>query len=167
AHFDDPDHILPVEPPRAKYFNFKLANFERVTGLKVVGRIFAHAPPAKEDEIPGAYMHALAEKLGVAKAGVLVAYFADDQDWRMWIGDDLVPVLLGRPVVAGDLREGGPLHDVKTKLLAEAQARGDAAYTAQLKAAPADHPPAPGQHAKLQADALLDALLLRLEPARR
>ncbi len=166
AHFDDPDKILPVEPPRAKYFNFKLANFERVTGVKIVGRIFAHAPSAKEDEIPGAYMRALAEKLGVAKTGVLVAYFADDKDWRMWIGDDLVPVILGRPVVTGDLREGGPLHDVKTKLLDEAQAKGDDAFAAQQKAAPADHPVPPAQHVKLQADALLDALILRLEPAR-
>jgi len=166
AHFDDPDHVLPVEPPRAKYFNFKLSNFERITGVKIVGRIFAHAPPAKEDEIPGAYMRALAAKLGVAKTGVLVAYFADDQDWRVWIGDDLVPVLLGRPVVDGDLRVDGPLHDVKTKLLDDAQAKGDAAFAAQQKAATADHPVAPGQHAKLQADALLDALILRLEPAR-
>ena len=33
AHFDDPGKILPTEPPRAKNFNFKLANLERATGL--------------------------------------------------------------------------------------------------------------------------------------
>jgi cyclophilin family peptidyl-prolyl cis-trans isomerase len=166
AHFDDPDKVLPVEPPRAKNFNFKLANFERITGVKVAGRIFAHAPPAKEDEVPGAYMRALAAKLGTAKSGAVVAYFADDNDWRVWLGDDLVPVFLGRPVADGDLRDGGPLHDAKMKLIDTAVAAGDAVFAAQQKAAPADHPPAPGQRIKLQADALLDALLLRLERAR-
>lgn len=167
AHFDDPDRLLPVEPPRAKNFNFKLANFERVTGVKIVARLMAHAPSAAEDAVPGAYMRALADKLGVARSGVLVAYFADEQDWRFWLGDDLVSAFLGRPVVAGDLADGGALHDAKMKLLDAAIASGDAAFTAEQKRAPAGRPPAAGQHVKLQTDALLDALILRLESARR
>ena len=50
ASFDDPDKVLPAEPPRAKAFNFKLANFRRATGVKLVARVFAQAPPAAEDE---------------------------------------------------------------------------------------------------------------------
>jgi len=167
AHFDDPDHLLPTEPPRAKYFNFKLANFERVTGVKIVGRVFARIPDAKVDEVPGATMRGLAAKLGVAKTGVLVAYFAADKDWRVWVGDDLVAKFLGRPVVAGDLKEGGALHDAKTQLIDGAIAAGDAVFAKQQQNAPADKPLHPYQQAKLQADALLDALILRLEPARR
>jgi cyclophilin family peptidyl-prolyl cis-trans isomerase len=163
AHFDDPDGLLPTEPPRAKGFNFKLANFERFTGLKIVARVSAKAPPAAEDEIAGAYMKALAEKLGVARGGVLVAYFADD-DWRVWFGDEIVPRFLGRPVAPGDLGEGGALHDAKEVLITEALKKGDDAFAAQQKAAPADRQPPPGQRIKLQTDALLDALLLRLEP---
>ena len=167
AHFDDPDKILPTEPPRAQNFNFKLANFERITGVKIVGRIFAQIPDAKVDEVAGATMRALAAKHGVAKHGVMVAYFAADQDWRVWIGDDLVPAFLGRPVADGDLRDGGALHEAKTALLDAAQAKGDAVFAAQQQSAPADKQPTPGQHVKLQADALLDALILRLESARR
>lgn len=167
AYFDDPDHLLPVEPPRAKYFNYKLANFERTTGVKLVGRIFAHIPDAKVDEVPGATMRKLAAELGVAKTGVLVAYFAADKDWRVWIGDDLVPVFLGRPVVDGDLRDGGPLHDAKMALMDAAQAQGDAVFASQQKAATPERPLHPYQQVKLETDALLDALIFRFEHAPR
>ncbi len=166
AFFDDADHLLPVEPPRARYFNYKLANFERATGVKIVGRMFAHIPDAKADEVPGATMRALAAKLGVAQDGVLVAYFADDKDWRVWIGDDLVPVFLGRPVAAGDLKYGGALHEAKMKLMDAAIAQGDAAFAAQQKSAPPGSPVPLAQHVKLQADALLDALIFRFERAK-
>ena len=166
AFFDDPDKLLPVDPPRAKNFNFKLANYERATGRKIIARLFAQGPPAAEDKVPGAFMHALAEKLGVARAGVLVAYFAPD-DWRVWIGDELTAAFLGRPVTPADLRPEAALHDAKEAFITAALAQGDAVFAAQQKSAPADHPPAPAQHLKLQLDALLDALLLRLEPSRR
>lgn len=167
AHFDDPDKLIPVEPPRAKAFNFKLANYERATGRKVFARLSGSAPPAAEDEVPGAYMQALATKLGTVRDGVLVAFFAPD-DWRVWIGDDLVPAFLGRPVAAGDLGEGGKLHDAKEALITAALQAGDDAYAAQQAAAAkaGREPPPPAQHLKLQVDALLDALLLRFEPKR-
>ena len=162
AHFDDPDKLLPVDPPRAKNFNFKLANFERTTGVQIVARMFAQPPADQEDKVPGAYMRALAGRLGVARAGVLVACFASD-DWRVWIGDDLVPVFLGRPAAPADLGEGGTLHDAKDALMTAALRQGDAAFAAQQKAAPPDRQPPPAQRLKLQTDALIDALMLRLE----
>ena len=167
AYFDDADRLLPVEPPRAKAFNFKLANFERATGVKLAGRIFAKSPTAAEDAVPGAYMRALAEKLGVARAGVLVTYFADEKDWRVWLGDDLVAPFLGRPATPADLADGGALHDAKMALIDGAIAKGDAAFATQQKNAPAGQPLHPYQQVKLQTDALLDALILRLERARQ
>ncbi len=165
AHFDDPDKLLPVDPPRAKNFNFKLANFERTTGVKIVARMFAKSPATAEDKVPGAYMRALAEKLGVARHGVLVAYFADEDDWRVWIGDGLTATFLGRPAAPSDLREGGAFHDAKEAFLTAARKAGDAAFAAQQNAAPVDRPVPPAQHLKLQTDALLDALILRFESA--
>lgn len=167
AFFDDPDQLIPTEPPRAKAFNYKLANYERATGRRIVARLFAQPPPAAEDEVAGAYMKALAARLGTARSGVVVAFFAPD-DWRVWIGDDLVPAFLGRPVASGDLGEGGQLHDAKEALITAALKAGDAAYAAQqADAAKAGRPaPPPAQHLKLQVDALLDALLLRFEPKR-
>ena len=44
AHFFDPDNLLPTEPPRAQSFNYKLNNFERTTGVKIVARLFGKRP---------------------------------------------------------------------------------------------------------------------------
>jgi len=163
AAFDDPDHVLPLDPPRAKAFNFKLANFERATGRKIVARMFAKSPSAAEDAKAGAFMHALATKLGVAKDGLLAAYFADEKDWRIWIGDEVAATFLGHPATPKDLVEEGPLHDAKTAFLQAATAQGDADFAAQQKAAPPDKPVAPAQQIKLQADQILDGLIFKLE----
>ena len=164
AHFDDPDKVLPAEPPRAKNFNYKLANFERVTGLRIAARVFAKSPPKPEDDAPGKFMKALAAKLGVEKRGAIAAYFADDNDWRVWlIGESTTP-FFGRPTTAKDLEDDGAFHQVKDAFLTAAQAEGDAAYAAQKKSAPADKQPSPGQRIKLQTDAVLDGLILKLEP---
>jgi len=164
AHFDDPDRLLPLDPPRALAFNYKLANFERTTGVKLAARLLAKSPTAAEDAQPGAYMHALAQKLGVAQRGVLAAYFADEKDWRIWIGDDVTAAFLGRAATPKDLVEEGALHAVKTAFLQAAVAQGDADFAAQQKAAPADKPVPPGQRLKLQTDAVLDGLIAKLEP---
>jgi len=164
THFDDPDKLLPADPPRAKNFNYKLANFERATGLRIAARVFAQSPPAAEDDAPGKFMKALAEKLGVEKRGAVAAYFADEKDWRIWlIGDSTTP-FFGRPATAEDLKDDGPFHKVKDAFLAAAQAEGDAAFSQQQKSAPPDKPLPPGQHLKLQVDAVLDGLILKLEP---
>lgn len=164
AHFDDPAGLIPVEPPRAKSFNYKLANFEHITGVRIVARLAKEAPTAAEDAVPGAYMRALAEKLGVAKRGALAVYFAADDDWRVWIGDESTTTFFGRPATAADLADGGAFHDVKEAFLAATRAEGDAAYDKQKANSPADRQPPPAQHLKLQTDAVLDHLILQLEP---
>jgi cyclophilin family peptidyl-prolyl cis-trans isomerase len=164
AHCDDPAHFLPRDPPRAQNFNIKLANFERATGRKINLRILAKSPTPDEDARPGAFMHALAAKLGTAKDGVLAAYFVDEDDWRIWIGDDAVPAFLGHPATPQDLVNEGALHNAKTAFLKAAVAQGDADFAAQKKSAPADKQPPPAQRIKLQADAVLDGLIFKLEP---
>jgi cyclophilin family peptidyl-prolyl cis-trans isomerase len=164
AHFYDPDKLLPSDPPRAKNFNFKLANLERATGLRIVARLFAKSPSAAEDAQPGAFMRALATKLGVVERGVLVAYFADDDDWRVWIGDALTPRFVGRPGTAKEFTDSGVMHAVKDDFLNAARAAGDADFSRQQKTSPADKQPPPAQKLKLQTDALLDNLILKLEP---
>lgn len=164
ANFDDPDHLLPTDPPRARAFNFKLANFERATGVRLVARLFKKSPPAAEDEVPGAYMKALATKLGTAKRGAFAAYFAESDEWRVWIGDESASAFLGRPASADDLKPEGKFHDAKQKFLDAARAEADAEFLKQQKAAPADKPLPPGQSLKLQTDAMLDGLIFKLEP---
>jgi cyclophilin family peptidyl-prolyl cis-trans isomerase len=164
AHFDDPANLIPTEPPRAKNFNYKLANFERTTGVRLVARLFPHSPTEAEDAVPGAYMKHLATQLGVARRGALAVYFADEQDWRLWLGDDSVAAFLGRPPGAADLGPDGALHDAKMAFIATAVAGANAAYARQQQSSPPDRQPPPTQQLKLQVDALLDGLILKLEP---
>ena len=164
AHFDDAAQLLPIDPPRAKAFNFKLANFERATGVRIVARIFAKSPSAAEDAKAGAYMHGLAEKLVTAQNGALAAYFADEDDWRVWIGDTSTAAFFGRRPTTVELSEGDAFHRTKEEFLRAARARGDAAFAEQQKAAKPDKPLPAHQQLKLQTDALLDALIDRLEP---
>ncbi len=166
AHVDDPAKILPTEPPRAKNFNYKLANFERVTGVKIVTRMFAKAPTDAEDAQPGAFMRSLAAKHGTLQRGAMVAYFAEDDHWRVWIGDDSTPQFVGKPGSAKEFTESGAMHEVKEAFLKAAQTTGDADFEKQKASLAAAKQPAPpaGQRIKLQADALLDGLILKLEP---
>lgn len=164
AHFDDPDRLLPAEPPRARNFNFKLANFERATGRRIHARVLARSPSADEDAAPGAYMRALAQKLGVARDGVLAVYFADEDDWRVWIGDDLTSTFLRRPATATDLGEGAALHDAKEALFTAVRAQS-ARYAEQARQSRSPASPlTPADLIKYSVDAMLDALILHLEP---
>ena len=163
AAFDDPQHLLPAEPPRAKNFNYKLANVERATGVKIRARLFAQSPTDAADAAPGQFMRTLARQLGTEHAGATVAYFADEKDWRVWIGDASTSAFLGRPATAADLGDDGAFHAAKDAFLAAAQTAGDQAYAAQKKSAPPATPPPPAQQLKLQTDALLDAIITKLE----
>ncbi|HUR59218.1 MAG TPA: peptidylprolyl isomerase [Opitutaceae bacterium] len=164
AHFDDSAKLLPTEPPRAKNYNYKLANFERATGIRIVARMMAKSPSAQEDKVPGAYMRALAGKLGVAQRGALLAYFADEDDWRAWLGDESTPAFVGRSATAKEFTESGAMHEAKEAFLDAARATGNADFLKQQKSAPPDRPVLPQQQLKLQADALLDGLINKLEP---
>ncbi len=164
AHFHDPAGLLPAEPPRARNFNYKLANFERATGVKIVARLQAKSPTAAEDVKPGAFMRALAGKFGVDRRGALAVYFADEDEWRVWLGDESTPAFVGRAGTAKEFTDSGAMHEAKERFLKAARATGEADFTRQQKAAPPDRPPSPQQRIKLQADAVLDGLIGKLEP---
>jgi len=161
AHFDDPDKLLPQDVPRAKNFNFKLANFERFTGRKIYARVFAKSPTEAEDAQPGAYMRALAQKLGTDRSGALAVYFADEKDWRIWFGDDAISPLLGRTPTPTDLAPDGPLHEAKMAFIAAAERRG-ADFAAQQAAE--GRTVTDAQRLKLVVDEVLDGLINLLEP---
>ena len=165
AHFDDADKILPSEPPRAKAFNHKLANVERTLGLRIVARVRAKSPSAEEDAQPGAFMRGLATKLGTARNGALAVYFADEDDWRVWIGDELTARFAGQGGTSAELTRSGAMHEAKEAFLKAAREAGEKALREQQAAAAKTGQPAPppGQRIKLQVDAVLDGLIQRLE----
>ena len=158
APVEDPDKLLATTPAMSAALEPKLGEFERSTGLKIVLRFNAKSPNAEEDKVPGAYMQALAKERGLAARGVLVGYFADENDWRVWIGDDLASKFVGQPGTAKALTENGAIHKVKEAMIEAAQAAGDKAFAELQKSAPADRPPEKADQVRLQAVALLDAL---------
>ena len=164
AHFDDPDKLLPTDPARAKHFNFKLANFERATGRKIYARVLAHAPAGLEGNQIGRFLREQAQLLGVAPEGALAVYFADRNEWRLWIGDAWMPAFLkGSAPVVGSTSQP-ELHEAKQAFFAEARAKADAAIAYAIQHAPADKPAAENQKLKLWTDAVLDGLIFRFEP---
>jgi uncharacterized membrane protein YgcG len=164
AHLDDPAHLLQADPTAAPALEAKLAALERTSGIRILVQFHAKSPSAEEDKVPGAYMTALSRQLGTLQHGVLVVYFADDPDWRIWIGDDLAAIFAGRPGTVQELTENKAIHDVKEALLTSARAKADAALAALQKSAPPDRPPTAAQNLRLQTEALIDAVVSRLEP---
>ena len=169
THFDDPDKVLPQEIPRAKNFNFKLANFQRFTGQRLYARTYATLPqpvaavaadpaaPAApaEKTTPAKFTQKLARELGIHRNGALAVYFADKDDWYVWVGDDLAPMF--NP-------DKQRLHERKKQLYDGVRAKA-AGYAAEArKARGPDKPLTPADLAKYSVDAMLDTLILIFEP---
>ena len=150
ASFYDPDTVLPTDIPRALHFNYKLTSFGRVNGTKIYGRVFAKTPDGSTDD----YVRELAGKLGVAKTGALAVYFADHDDWRIWIGGDSAAGFSG----------GKTVDAARQDFLAEARKRAAAFVVTAQQTAGADNPLTAGQKIKYQVDAVLDGLIFKLEP---
>lgn len=164
TNFDDPDKVLPAEPPRALGFQRKLANYERATGLKIYARICAKFTPETPDQRPGNLAGSMAKKLGLPAGSVLAVYFADLGKWGLWIGDGLLPRFTGRAGTARELMKDGILHQAKQDFLTAAKVQAEI-YTAEaVKATPPDQPITDAQRIKYQVDAVLDALLFKFEP---
>ena len=136
----DPGNLLPLDPPVRTALEEKLARFERTSGMKIIVRLQAKSPSAEEDKVAGAYMRAMAGRLDVAARGVLAVYFADEDDWRVWIGDELTPVFVGRPGTAKEFTESGVMHEAKEAFLKATFAQADAAFAARQTSAPASQP---------------------------
>lgn len=155
AHFDDPDGLLPAEPPRAKYFNYKLANFERATGIRIAARVYRAFQPQPAGQTVNDLRGQLARTLGVEKRGALALYFADSASWSLWIGDEQVPAF--NP-------NGLQLHARKQEFIAAARSRAAAAQAYAQQARGPDQPLTDGQKLKLLTDEMLDGLIALFEP---
>lgn len=161
AHFDDADRLLPQDVPRAKNFNFKLANFERFTGRRIYARVFREFQPFRPGQSIGAAHRELAEQLGVAADGVLVSYYADLDQWMLWIGEPLLPAFMGRAGSREEFLADDGLMRRKQEFFAAAQARA-AAFAAEAVAA--GRTVSDAQRLKLTVDEVVDALILLYEP---
>jgi cyclophilin family peptidyl-prolyl cis-trans isomerase len=162
--FDDPDQLLPTEPPRARAFQFKLANYERSTGTQVYVRIVSKFTPEQPNQHPGSLAKSMAKELMLPPASVLAVYFVDTAQWGLWIGDGQLAQFVGHPGTLQDFLKDGALMKAKQDFLATAKTLADQ-YTAEAaKAAAPDKPLTNGQKIKYQVDAVLDGLLFKFEP---
>jgi len=159
-YLDDPGKLLPADTAWVGRLETRLAAFERTTEIKIVLRLHPKSPSAEEDNEPGAYMRGLATKLGVGWRGVFVVYFADDPDWRVWIGDELVSLFVGKAGTAKEFTESGAMHEAKEVFLKAAFAKADVVFAARPDGTPA-------QRLAGRADALVDGLIDRLTPRSR
>ncbi|HWA86644.1 MAG TPA: peptidylprolyl isomerase [Opitutus sp.] len=164
AHFDDPDHLIPTDPPRAKNFNFKLANFERATGVKLYARLFAKFTPASPGQRPGNFTGTLARQLGLAQDGILAAYFADLDQWGLWIGDAHVQRFMGRAGSVTDFTRDGSLHRAKQSFVDAARGEAAAVTAEMRKSASPGQPVTRADEIKYFTDAVLDDLIFKFEP---
>jgi cyclophilin family peptidyl-prolyl cis-trans isomerase len=161
AHFDDPDKLLPSDPPRARNFNFKLNNVERATGTRITARVFARFAPGPGADTPGAFADGLARALGDEGNGALAIYFADKDEWILWVGKSLVRRFTGLPGDPQDLISNGSLMKAKKAFLAESRVRA-ARYAAQSAAILPNILQTDSRRIKLSADAMLDGLIGKL-----
>jgi len=163
SHVSDPAGLLAPERLGVIDLEAKLADYEARTGLRILVQFHAKSPPADQDQVPGAYMRGLSEQLGTRQHGVLLVYFADDPDWRIWIGDDLAARFAGKPGTVAELTASKAIHEVKEALFSAAQAKADAAFTELQKSSGAAQPPGKAHHLELWTNALVDALMARLK----
>ncbi len=161
AHFDDADKLLPTEVPRAKNFNYKLANFERFTGRKVYVRVFKEFRPQREGQTLARFNRELARALGVENDGVLATYLADHDTWLLWLGEPLLPAFMGRAGTREEFLAADGLMRRKEEFFAAAKERG-AAFAAQAIAE--GRTVSDAQRLKLIVDEVIDELIFRLEP---
>ena len=164
AHLGDSGQLLSAEADWMKACETKLAEYERITGIRILVQFHLKSPSEEEDRKPGAYMHGLAKKLGVDRRGVLVVYFHDDPDWRVWIGDELTNVFTGKSGTVQELTASDAIHEVKEAMLAAARVKADADIARAQKSTPGGTPLSVAQRLVCQVDALVEALQARLSP---
>lgn len=163
APFDDPEKILPLEWDRAKQFNYKLVNFQRFTGIKLAARLYAKAPPAAAGDKLEGWLQAESRRLGVDQRGALAIYFADPGQWQVRIGAGSVDHFLSHTPTGEKCAPAGSIGEALATLFKAADAASTLTMASlQARVTPSD-PVTDGRRIKLETDAVIDALMFKLE----
>lgn len=157
--FDNSAEAIPSDPAWASALNEKLTAFKNTQGITFIVRLQTKSPSAEEDKVPGAYMRSLAAKLGTAQSGIVAVYFADEDDWRLWVGDELTAKFSDKTGTPKELTKSGAIHDAKEALFATAAAKRDTAFAALQKSATADEQPSPAKRIQLHTEAVVDEVI--------
>ena len=122
TYFKDQTRQLPEF--RVKNFNYKLANYERTTGHRLVAWLEPDFVPPKPEMSQGNFVRTIAESLDLPDTGdnVLAVGFVKQATWTTRLGEATYPALLGEAGSTEQLMANGVMHDRKTALAARAKA---------------------------------------------
>jgi cyclophilin family peptidyl-prolyl cis-trans isomerase len=150
-HFTDPENLLPTDVPRARGFDHKLSNFQRFTGEKIFGRLYAEFHSIGSVETPHDFVQELAVSLGTSQKGMTVAYFAKTGEWQLWVGNQDVEKFQ-------KANGADSMHEAKEAFFSAALADADRRWERMPKGA------SEKEKLKTQLDAVFDRLIDLLEP---
>ncbi|HVU16872.1 MAG TPA: peptidylprolyl isomerase [Candidatus Didemnitutus sp.] len=163
AFFDDADKLLPQDVPRAKNFNFKLANYARFGGRTIQARLYAKFVPATPGQTPEDAALVLARQAGAVDEGAIVSYYKDGDRWNLRIGDRWLARFAGHEGTRETLQSDGSLTGAENAFFAEARKR--AAETAD-RLRTQGRTINDSDLLKLTVDEVLDGLILLYEPSK-
>jgi hypothetical protein len=103
----------------------------------------------------------LARQLGFAESGIVVTWFADIDQWGLWIGERELPVLMGRSGTVKEFMQDSALHHAKHALLEQADRLGEALQAAT--AAAYARPLTEAENLKCRVDAVVAVLFDKFE----
>jgi len=154
-YFDDPQSLLPTSPPRARTYQNKLSNLARFSDLSLYLRVFEKRDAMDLDAKPGAVAHRFAELFGVHDTGVVALYFADRDEWALWIADRFL---------ARFNPQGLGVEDAKQAFLDGARKRAQVAVAAATLQTSPEKPLSDGQRLKLSIDEIMQGMIDQLLP---
>ncbi len=105
AFLDDPDGIVGAAGRGSTFLQFKLANFERFTGERIMARVFAHTPADAAGDKEEAFLKALQEKLQVNEHGALVVFFQDQNKWIVRVAPASQKLFMAGPMLKDGTRD--------------------------------------------------------------
>jgi cyclophilin family peptidyl-prolyl cis-trans isomerase len=161
SNFDDPDKLLPIDPPRGQYFNLKLANVERMTGKRIYVRVLAKFVPADPSDTPDAFTQRLATTLGLSNDGVLAVYFADTGKWSLSVGKSFAAHFAQMAGSSPNVTPAEALASGKAEFIQDTAAR-DAKYLAAAGPELTKILQTSGRRITLAVHAVVDELLAQL-----
>ena len=117
------DDTKQLPEVRVNNFNYKLANYQRTTGHRIVLRLLPEFKPVTPEQSVGNAVRLLAETLQVPDTGdnVLTCYFTAGDTWNERFGEATYPALLGQSGTTDQLMANGTMHQGKIALLKSAQ----------------------------------------------
>jgi cyclophilin family peptidyl-prolyl cis-trans isomerase len=105
AFLDDPDNIVGTTGRGSTFLQYKLANFERFTGERIMARVYAHTPADAAGDKEEEFLKGLEDKLQVNEHGALVVFFQDQNKWIVRVAPASQKLFMAGPMLKDGTRD--------------------------------------------------------------